>query len=142
MNKEEIKQFLPHREPMLLIEEAIIDEKGVAHAKYKIKEDEFFTRGHFPNNPIVPGVILCEIMAQSCAILMKDEIPGNLTLYAGLDRVRFKKSVKPGDVCEVTAILKERRGNLFFCKATLKVNGKVCCKGDPSFALVPKDETN
>ncbi|MBQ1857706.1 MAG: hypothetical protein II142_05910, partial [Bacteroidales bacterium] len=76
MNKEEIKQFLPHREPMLLVEECDMDENGVGHAKYRIKEDEFFTRGHFPGNPIVPGVIQCEIMAQSCAVLVKDDIPG------------------------------------------------------------------
>lgn len=70
LTKEDIKQFLPHREPMLLVEEAeIVD--GVAHCKYTIKEDEFFTRGHFPGNPIVPGVIQCEIMAQSCAVLVR-----------------------------------------------------------------------
>ncbi|MBP5217391.1 MAG: beta-hydroxyacyl-ACP dehydratase [Bacteroidales bacterium] len=137
MDKEEIKKFLPHREPMLLIETAYIDEEGVAHATYRIKEDEFFTRGHFPGNPVVPGVIQCEIMAQSCAILVKDEIPGHLTLYAGLDKVRFKNAVHPGDLCEVTATLNERRGQLFFCSAKLTVNGKLCCKGDPSFALVP-----
>lgn len=137
MNKEEIKTFLPHREPMLLIETAYIDEEGVAHCTYRIKEDEFFTRGHFPGNPLVPGVILCEIMAQSCAILVKDEIPGHLTLYAGIDRVRFKNAVKPGDLCEVSATLIERRGQLFFCSAKLTVNGKLCCKGEPSFALVP-----
>lgn len=137
MNKEEIKTFLPHREPMLLIETAFIDEEGVAHCTYRIKEDEFFTRGHFPGNPLVPGVILCEIMAQSCAILVKDEIPGHLTLYAGIDRVRFKNAVKPGDLCEVSASLVERRGQLFFCTAKLTVNGKLCCKGEPSFALVP-----
>ena len=137
MNKEEIKTFLPHREPMLLIETAYIDDEDVTHCTYRIKEDEFFTRGHFPGNPLVPGVILCEIMAQSCAILVKDEIPGHLTLYAGIDRVRFKNAVKPGDLCEVSAILVERRGQLFFCSAKLTVNGKLCCKGEPSFALVP-----
>ena len=137
MDKEENKKFLPHREPMLLIEEDYIDEEGTAHSKYRIKEDEFFTRGHFPGNPVVPGVILCEIMAQSCAILVKDEIPGHLTLYAGLDKVRFKNSVKPGDLCEVTAKLIDRRGQLFFCTAKLEVNGRLCCKGEPSFALVP-----
>lgn len=141
MNKEEIKQFLPHREPMLLIEEAYVDENGKGHSKYTIKEDEFFTRGHFPGNPVVPGVIQCEIMAQSCAILVKDEIPGNMTLYAGLDKVRFKTPVKPGDVCEVTCQLTYRRdsatGKLFFCTAKLEVNGKLCCKGELTFALIP-----
>ena len=125
LTKEDIKQFLPHREPMLLVEEAeIVD--GVAHCKYTIKEDEFFTRGHFPGNPIVPGVIQCEIMAQSCAVLVKDDIPGHLTLYAGLDKVRFKNVVKPGDVCEITAKLNEKRGSLYFCSAKLEVDGKLC----------------
>jgi len=140
MNKEEIKQFLPHREPMLLIETAEIDENGAAHCTYRIKEDEFFTRGHFPGNPIVPGVIQCEIMAQSCAILVKDEIPGHMTLYAGLDKVRFKNSVKPGDLCEITAKLDDRRGQIFFCSAKLEVGGKLCCKGQLSFALIPIKE--
>src|SRR5574344_1466318 len=102
LTKEDIKQFLPHREPMLLVEEAeIVD--GVAHCKYTIKEDEFFTRGHFPGNPIVPGVIQCEIMAQSCALLVKEEIQGKTTLYSGINNVRFKHVVRPGDLCEITA---------------------------------------
>ena len=141
MNKEEIKTFLPHREPMLLIEETWIDEKGVGHATYRIKEDEFFTRGHFPGNPIVPGVIQCEIMAQSCAVLVKDQIPGNMTLYAGMDKIRFKNSVKPGDLCEVTCTLDEFRAagasKIFFCSAKLEVGGKLCCKGVLQMALVP-----
>ena len=141
LSQDDIKQFLPHREPMLLIEEASIDDQGTAHSRYTIKEDEFFTRGHFPGNPLVPGVIQCEIMAQSCAILVKDEIPGNMTLYAGLDKVRFKNAVRPGDVCEVTAVMNSRRdtpgGKMFFCSAKLTVDGKLCCKGELTFALVP-----
>lgn len=140
-NKDDIKSFLPHREPMLLIDEASLDDEGVGHARYTIKEDEFFTRGHFPGNPIVPGVIQCEIMAQSSAVLVHKEIPGNITLYAGLNNVRFKGVVKPGDVCEITTRLTGRRdsasGKMFFCSAKLEVNGKLCCKGDLTFALVP-----
>ncbi|MDD6253362.1 MAG: 3-hydroxyacyl-ACP dehydratase FabZ family protein [Candidatus Cryptobacteroides sp.] len=139
MNKEDIKQFLPHREPMLLIDEAEIDENGCAHCKYTIKEDEFFTRGHFPGNPIVPGVIQCEIMAQSCAIMVKEDIPGHLTLYAGIDKVRFKNPVRPGDVCEITAKLNDKKGPLYFCSAKLEVGGKLCCKGELTFALIPKE---
>ncbi len=136
MNKEELKEYLPHREPMLLVDEVIIDENGVAHGKYTIKEDEFFTRGHFPGNPVVPGVIQCEIMAQSCALLLKDQIKGKTTLYTSIDEVRFKNVVRPGDTCEITATLTQSRGYLHFCEASLKVNGKLCCKGKLGFALV------
>lgn len=136
-DREAIKTILPHREPMLLVDELILDDEGVGHAKYTIKEDEYFTRGHFPGNPIVPGVIQCEIMAQSCAILVKDDIPGNITLYAGLNNVRFKNAVKPGDTCEVECNLVAKKAGLYFCSAKLTVGGKLCCKGDLQFALVP-----
>ena len=136
MDRDELKKYLPHREPMLLVDEIDIDTDGIAHARYRIKEDEFFCKGHFPGNPIVPGVIQCEIMAQSCALLVKDEIVGHTTLYSGIDNVRFRHVVKPGDLCEVTARLKAKRGNLFVCEARLHVDGNLCCKGDLSFALV------
>ncbi len=136
MTKEELKEYLPHRDPMLLVDEIEIDADGVCHAKYLIKEDEFFCRGHFPENPVVPGVIQCEIMAQSCALLVKDDIQGRTTLYAGIDKVRFKNIVKPGDLCEITAVLKNKRGSLYYCQAELRVNGNLCCKGELSFALV------
>lgn len=78
MNREELKNYLPHREPMLLVDECILDEQHVAHSKYHVTGEEFFLKGHFPGKPVVPGVILCEIMAQSCALLMKEDLPGNL----------------------------------------------------------------
>lgn len=136
MNREEIKQYLPHREPMLLVDEMELDQNGVCHSKYLIKDDEFFCQGHFPGNPIVPGVILCEIMAQSCALTIKDEIKGKTTLYTGIDKVRFKAQVKPGDLCEVNAKLINRKGPIFYCEAELFVGENLCCKGELSFALV------
>lgn len=136
MDRDELKKYLPHREPMLLVDEMIMDAEGVAHSKYRIREDEFFCQGHFPGNPLVPGVILCEIMAQSCALLVKDEIVGKTTLYSGIDNVRFKNPVRPGDLCEITARLNGKRANMFFCEAELRVEGKLCCKGNLSFALV------
>ena len=136
MTRDELKGYLPHREPMLLVDEIEIDSDGVCHAKYRVKEDEYFCRGHFPGNPIVPGVIQCEIMAQSCALLVKDDIQGKTTLYTGIDKVRFKNIVKPGDLCEITARLKSRRASIFYCQAELRVNGNICCKGELSFALV------
>lgn len=136
MTREELKEYLPHREPMLLVDEIEIDDDGICHARYKVKGDEFFCQGHFPDNPVVPGVILCEIMAQSCALLVKDEIKERTPLYTGIDNVRFRQVVRPGDLCEVTAKLKGRRGPMFFCEAVLYVDGELCCRGDLSFALI------
>ena len=139
MTREEIKNILPHRDNMLLLDD-VEKRDGMAVGHYTVKGDEWFLQGHFPGNPIVPGVIQCEIMAQSCALLVKDELKGRTTLYSGIDNVRFKNIVRPGDVCEITARLTDRRGMLFFTEASLKVNGKLCCKGNLSFALVDKKE--
>ncbi len=136
MNRDELKQYLPHREPMLLIDEVVIDDAGIAHARYRIREDEFFCRGHFPGNPIVPGVIQCEMMAQSCAILVLEDLKGKTTLYTGMENIRFKNLIRPGDLCEITARLDDVRGNIYFCSAVVKVDGRICCKGSLSFALV------
>ena len=136
MTKDELKEFLPHREPMLLVDEIEMNADGTCLARYRIKEDEDFCMGHFPGNPIVPGVIQCEIMAQSCALLVKDEIQGKTTVYTGIDNVRFKHPVRPGDLVEVTAALLNKRRNLFYCEAVLKVGDNVCCKGELSFALI------
>ena len=136
MTREELKEYIPHREPMLLIDEIELGEDGRCYAKYRVKDDEIFCQGHFPGNPIVPGVILCEIMAQSCALLMKEDLKGMTPLYTGIDNLRFKNIVKPGDLCEITARLKSRRGPMFFCEAMLMVDGMLCCKGDLSFALI------
>ena len=136
MDREELKEYLPHRDPMLFVDEIDIDENGICHASYRVGEDAFFCQGHFPDNPIVPGVILCEIMAQSCALLVKEEIKGKVTLFTGIDNLRFRQIVKPGDLCEVTARMKSKRGPLFFCEAILAVDGSICCKGDLSFVLI------
>ena len=136
MNREEIKRLLPHREPMLLVDEMEKDEAGTAHAKYRVRGDEFFLQGHFPGNPVVPGVILCEMMAQSCAVLVGTEAAGKTPMYTGLDKVKFRHPVRPGDTVEITASLERRMGNFFFAKAEARVEGQMCVQGHLSFALV------
>jgi len=139
LTREEIKNYLPHREPMLLVDDMDLDgEMAVSH--YHVRGDEFFLQGHFPGNPIVPGVILCEIMGQSSAILMLDELPGRLTLYTGLNEVRFRQPVHPGDTITVKARITSRKGLIFFIDATAYVDDKVACKGKLSFVLVDKDK--
>ena len=91
---------MPHREPMLLVDSSCMKDEGVV-SEYTIKEDEYFTRGHFPGNPIVPGVILCEIMAQGSVLLFKDKLVDKIALYAGMDKVRFRRTVRPGDTVKV-----------------------------------------
>ena len=97
MNREEIMNILPHRDDMLLLDD-VEERDGVSVGHYRVRGDEFFLRGHFPGNPIVPGVILCEILAQSACVLMKDKMTeGKLPVYTGLNNVKFRSPVKPGD---------------------------------------------
>ena len=144
MDREEIKTFLPHRDPMLLIDsverETVTDAKGhqvdYAVATYHVRGDEFFLQGHFPDYPVVPGVILCEMMAQSCALLLGDEIKSKRPLYTGIDNVRFKHQVRPGDTIVIRSAITDRRQAIVFAKAEAKVDGKLCCRGNLSFALI------
>ena len=135
MNKEEIKQILPHREPMLLIDEVeLVD--GKSHGKCHIKGDEYFLQGHFPGNPVVPGVIQCEMLAQSACVLLIGEAAGKTPLFTGLDKVKFRGQVKPGDTLETECEILRQRGQFYFAKGTGKVNGKLCVSAEFSFALV------
>lgn len=144
MDREEIKTYLPHREPMLLIDsvekETVTDARGnvvnYAVGTYHVRGDEYFLQGHFPDYPIVPGVILCEMMAQSCAMLLGDEIRTKRPLYTGIDKVRFKHQVRPGDTIIIRSTITDRRQAIVFVQAEAKVNDKLCCRGNLSFALV------
>ena len=139
MTREELKNFLPHREPMLLVDDVTMEgDTSVGH--YRVRGDEYFLQGHFPDYPVVPGVILCEIMGQCSAPLMLDELPGRLTFYAGLDNVRFKNQVRPGDTITVTGKITQRRGLTFFVDAEARVDGKLCARGTLLFMLVDKPE--
>ncbi|MBQ9588322.1 MAG: 3-hydroxyacyl-ACP dehydratase FabZ [Bacteroidales bacterium] len=135
MNREEIKQYLPHREPMLLVDE-VRREGETAYGLYHVTGEEYFVQGHFPGNPVVPGVILCEIMGQCSSTLMLDELQGRTPMYAGLDKVRFKTPVRPGDTLMVTAKITARRGLTFFVDAEAKVDGKMSAKASMIFTLV------
>lgn len=143
MNIDEIKKILPHREPMLLIEEVYSEGEGKAVAYYTVKGDEFFLQGHFPGNPIVPGVIQCEMMAQASCVLLRDKMTGEdiLPLYTGLKNVRFKNQVKPGDRVRMDVELIESRSPFYFLKGRLSVDEKTVMQGEFSCAIVetPKE---
>lgn len=135
MDKEYLKTILPHREPMLLVDKSELTENG-AVSEYTIPQDPYYTQGHFPGNPIVPGVILCEIMAQGSVLLFEEQLKGKIALYAGMDKVRFKKSVRPGDKVVVNSQVVSSRGAFLSVQAQATVDGELCASGTLSFMLV------
>lgn len=139
MNKEEIMKILPHRDDMLLLDEAeVVD--GKAHGKKTITGEEFFLRGHFPGNPVVPGVILCEILAQSTCVLLADTMTEEMTpFFSGLSNVRFKNPVRPGDTLETECVITRSKGPFYFAEGKGYVGSKLCVSAEFSFALVKKD---
>ena len=136
MNRDEIKEFLPHREPMLLLDEVVVED-GRAIGKYAVRGDEFFLQGHFPGNPIVPGVIQCEMIAQTAVALLPD-CKGKTPLYTGLNNVKFKNPLLPGDTAVMTVELTARKGVFCFAKGKLEANGKLCTSAEFSFAIIAK----
>ena len=135
MNREDIKEFLPHREPMLLVDWTEKD-GDVIRSSYHVTGEEWFLRGHFPDFPVVPGVIVCEIMAQSCTLIVGEGLKGHTPFYAGMDKVRFKQMVRPGDTIEVVARPISIRGALYVIGAQATVDGKLACKGELTFYLM------
>ena len=127
INKDDIKKYLPHREPFLFIDEVVgIKNNEIIHAKKIIRDDEYFLEGHFPNNPIFPGVIIIEALGQASGILgftLMNKTPeeGSIYVLAGVDKARFRKRVRPGDTIDLySKVVSEKRGIWKFdCKAEL-----------------------
>ena len=135
MEKKELMSILPHREDMLLLDDAA-EENGEAVGHYHVRGDEFFLRGHFPENPIVPGVILCEILAQSACVLMRDALTqGKLPVYTGLNNVKFRSPVRPGDTVETRCRITRAKAPFYFAQGTVTVEGRLCVSAEFSFAV-------
>lgn len=140
MNRDEIKEILPHREPMLLVDEVHKNDDGTVTGSYTIRGHEFFLQGHFPDNPIVPGVMLCEMASQCSCLLMADKVKGKATLFAGMNNVKFKAPVTVGDTVRSTCTFVRSIGPFYFMKAESYNSDKLAMSGEFSFALIDKDK--
>lgn len=134
----EIMEILPHRAPFLLIDtvEELEPGKRVV-AKKCVTYNEPFFQGHFPSNPVMPGVLICEALAQAgaVAILGLDENKGKTAYFASMDKVKFKKKVLPGDVLMLEVELVKIKGPFGIAKAQATVDSKVAVSGEFTFAL-------
>lgn len=138
LGKGEIEQILPHRDPFLLLDEVLELEPGVrVVARKLVRPDEWYLTGHFPGRPIMPGVLMVEAMAQTgaVAVLADEENRGKLALFAGIDDVRFKRIVEPGDELELTCELERVRGPIGRGRATATVAGELAVRGTLTFAV-------
>jgi len=138
LNKEQIKEIIPHRDPFLLIDEVNELEVGkrVVATKY-IKEDDFWFKGHFPEYPVTPGVLMIEMLAQAGAVCMlsKPEYKGKIAFFGGIDKAKFRRQVLPGDVLDLEVEIIKVRGPVGTGKAIASVDGEKAVSCEITFAV-------
>ncbi|MFG6147345.1 3-hydroxyacyl-ACP dehydratase FabZ [Halobacillus sp. B23F22_1] len=135
---QEIKEIIPHRYPFLLIDQVEEIEEGKRAVAYKnVTMNEPFFQGHFPDYPVMPGVLITEALAQTGAVAMlkKEENQGKLAFFTGIDKCRFKRQVKPGDRLKLEVEIVRLKGPMGKGKATATVDGEVACEAEIMFAL-------
>ena len=148
LDRTQIEQLLPHRPPFLLVDEVVEGEPGVRCVALRTLTDEdFWFAGHFPGNPVMPGVLIVEALAQAATIAaasaaLKDGgeadggMAGRIGLFAGIDKVRFKRVVKPGDTLRLEAEIIMFRGPVGKAAVKATVGGDLACRGELMFAVV------
>lgn len=139
LNKEEIKNIIPQREPFLMIDEVECYVPGESCTAYKnVDESEWYFKGHFPGHPIMPGVLIVESLAQAgaVAILGLEENKGKNALFGGINSMKFKRQVVPGDRLKLEVKIIKKKGPIGIGEAIATVDGKLAAKGELTFAIV------
>ena len=138
LNIDQIKEIIPHRYPFLLVDRILELEEGKKAVGLKnVSANEEFFNGHFPDYPVMPGVLIIEALAQvgAVAMLIKEENRGRLAFFAGIDNCRFKRQVRPGDQLKLEVELTRVRATFGKGKAIATVDGELVCETDIMFAL-------
>ena len=131
-NSIQIQALIPHRKPMLLVDEVVEQDEKHIVCKKTFSSDEYFLQGHFPNFPLVPGVILCECCLQSGAILLSQFTPndGSVPVATRIDGAKFKRMVRPGETIEIDVTLNEVVSTAYFMTGKVTVDGKLAARLD------------
>lgn len=140
-----IRKIIPHRYPFLLVDRIVELTPGERAVGIKnVSANEPFFQGHFPDYPVMPGVLIVEAIAQvgAVAMLSLPELTGQIALFAGIEKVRFKRQVKPGDTIRLEVEMGKIRRGIGTGAGTATVDGEIACKGEFMFALVPDQARN
>jgi 3-hydroxyacyl-[acyl-carrier-protein] dehydratase len=140
----EIQRIIPHRYPFLLVDRIVELEAGKRAVGIKnVTMGDGFFQGHFPDYPVMPGVLIVEAIAQAgaVAILTTEELRGRMVFFAGIDNVRFKRQVKPGDTLRLEVEMGQLRRGIGTGSGTATVDGELACKADLMFAIAPSSST-
>lgn len=132
MSQEAIRAAIPHRPPMLLVDEIVERADSSILCRKTFRADEFFFQGHYPDQPIVPGVILCEASMQAGAILLSQHVQQGtgVPVATRLNDVKFKRMIQPGETVDLEVTLTERLADAFFLTAKVKCEGKLAARLD------------
>ena len=139
MDIHEIKKYLPHRYPFLLIDRVVDYKRGESLSAIKnVTANEPFFPGHFPHRPVMPGVLIVEAIAQACAIMASRDLgegtnEKRVYYFTGIDKARFKAPVEPGDTMDIDVRLLRRIKNMWKCAGQATVEGRLCCRAELMF---------
>lgn len=142
LNSNQIQEIIPHRYPFQLVDRIVECKPGVSAKGIKcVSVNELFFCGHFPQQHVMPGVLIIEALAQvgAVAILCEEENKGKIAFFGGIKNARFKKQVVPGDVLTLECEITQRRGPIGFGKAVATVDGKIAAQAELSFVIGSDD---